>query len=197
MASDAVLATRHADDDVVVDHQRRVRDAVAVRRIGHLDIPYDFARRAIQGDQTGVEGSHVHVRAVHTDAAIVRAAAVDRGAELVLVAPDLLVGLEVVGDCSIEGGGDVHHVVDDDRGILERTELSDAGLQHAARHQFGDIAGIDFIQTGVTLVPLVSAIRGPVVSRRLLRGRGTRNQAQRRQPAESTQIHLWCTPVMW
>ncbi len=194
VAADAVLTTRHADDDVVVDDQRRVRDAVAVRRVGDLDVPYNFARRRVQCDQTGVEGSHVHVRAVDGDTAIVRAAAVDRGAELVLVAPELLAGVEVVRDRRVERRRDVGPVADDDRRVLERAELRDAGLQHAARHQPGDVAGIDFIQAGVTLVPLASAVRGPVVSGRLLRGRGARDQAQRRQPAESTKIHLWCAP---
>ena len=197
VAADAVLTARHADDHVVVDHQRRVRDAVAVGRVGDLDVPDDFARRRVEGDKTGVEGSHVHVRAVDGDAAIVRAAAVDRGAELVLVAPQLLAGVQVVRDRGVERRRDVRLVADDHRRVLERTKLRDAGLQHAAWHQLADVTGIDLIQAGVTLVPLASAVRGPVVTGRLLRDRGARDQAQRRQPAESTKIHLWCAPMMW
>ena len=92
MAPDAVLTAGHADDDVVAHDERRVGDAVPEGRVGDFLVPEHFAGLGVERDEVGVEGAHVDVGpAVDRDPAVVGAAAEDRGAELVAVAPELLV----------------------------------------------------------------------------------------------------------
>src|SRR6185295_4267095 len=83
MAPDAILAAGDADDHLIADYQRGVGDAVPVGRIGHLDVPDALPGHAVEGEQPPIEGPHIDVGAVHADAAVVGAAAVDRSSQLV------------------------------------------------------------------------------------------------------------------
>ncbi len=99
--------------------------------------------------------------------AVVRAAAEDRGAELVLVAPHLLALPQVVGEHHVVRRGDVHHAVHHDRRVLEAPQPLDVGLDDHARHQPRHILRADLVERRVALVGVVAAVHEPVTGRRI------------------------------
>src|SRR6185437_3830129 len=93
-AADAVFAAIGSDQDLVLDHRRRHRLAVALLGIGDVGGPDHLAGLGFQRDELGVERGDVNEIAEHLHAAIVRAAAVGRDrAHLVVIVPDLFAGL--------------------------------------------------------------------------------------------------------
>ena len=85
-------------------------DAVPEGRVRDFLVPHDLAVLGVERDQVGIQRAHVEMgAAVDGEPAIVRPATEDRGAQLVLVPPDLLLGLQVVGDRGVVGRGHVHH----------------------------------------------------------------------------------------
>jgi len=193
MSTDPVLTARDADDHVVADDERGGAEAVAVGRVRDLDVPGYFSAHPIERDQMGVQGAHVDVRAMDGHATIVGATAEDRGAELVLVAPDLLAGVQVVRDRRVIGGGDVHHAVHHDRRILKAAQPADASLEYHPRHQAADVRRVDLCQRRIALVPIVAAVGGPV---RLCRQSSAtypeehERQTPLRTPAHEGDLHM-------
>src|SRR5262249_53847279 len=109
------------------------------------------------------EGAHVKMgAAMDTEPTVVRTAAEDRGAELMLVAPEFLLGGQIIRDRRVVRGCHVHHAVGDDRSVLERTELRYPGLENHAGDELGNVRRADVLESGVPLIPVVAAVRGPV-----------------------------------
>ena len=166
VAPDAVLAAGDAHDDVVAHDQGRVGDAVPEGRVGHFLVPEDFAGLGVERYQVGVEGPHVDVGpSVNRDATVVRAAAEDRGPQLVGVAPELLVRIQIVRHRRVVGRRDVHDATLHDRRILEGAKSVDPGLEDLPDRQLADVAGGDLLERGVPLIPIVAAVGGPVALR--------------------------------
>ena len=140
-------------------------DAVTEGGIGDFLVPQDLAVLGVEGDQVGIQRSHVHMgAAVYGHPAIVRAATGDGAAQLVLVPPHLLLGLQIVGDERVVGRRHEHHAVGDDRRILERAQLGDPGLEDHPGHQLRHVRGGDRFEGGVSLIPVVAAVRRPVAT---------------------------------
>ena len=70
-AADAVLAPRNAYDDLVLDRERRNRDAVAFHRVGHLYFPKRAACPGIERDEGGIESAEKYAIPQHSNATIV------------------------------------------------------------------------------------------------------------------------------
>jgi hypothetical protein len=163
VAPDSIFAAGNADDDIVADDEWRVGNAVARGGVGHFLVPQHLPVFRVERYQVGIEGPHVDVgSAVQSDAPIVRPAAIDRGAQLVLVPPELLVVAEVIRHCGVVRGGHVHHAVAHDRRVLERTELGDAGLKDHSGDQLRHICRGDRLELGIPLIEIVAAISRPV-----------------------------------
>ena len=187
-APDAVFAPGDADDHVVADDEGSVGDAVPEGGIGDFLVPHDLAVFGAERDQVGIQRSHVQMgAAVNGHAAIVGAAAEDGGAQLVLVPPELLLGGEVVGYRRIVRGGDVHDAVGDDRGVLERAQLGNPGLENHPGDQLRYVGGRDRFESGVPLVPIVAAVRRPIAT--LGRSLTCRGEEHRGHPPTRAHAH--------
>ncbi len=143
-AADAVFAAIGADQDLVLDHGRRHRLAIAEFGIGNVGDPDDLARLGVQRDQLGIERREIDLVVKNLDAAIVRAAAENRDRpHLVIVVPELLAGLGVKRVDMAERGRHIHHAIDDDRRRLER--FLDVGLEDPGDMQALDVVAIDLL----------------------------------------------------
>ena len=143
-AADAVFAAVGADQNLVLDHGRRHRLAVAELGIGDVGHPDHFAGLGVQRDQLGIEGGEIDLVVENLDAAIVGAAAKGRDrSHLVSVVPELLAGLGVKRVDMAERRRHVHHAIDDDRRRLE--QFLDVGLENPGDTQTLDVVAIDLL----------------------------------------------------
>src|SRR5262249_13393924 len=78
-SADPVLPAADADDDLVFYRERRERHRVARLAARDLDVPQRTAALRVDGDEMGVQGSHIQRVAEHREPAVVRTAADDRG----------------------------------------------------------------------------------------------------------------------
>src|SRR5688572_28883791 len=107
----------------------------------------------------GVEGSHVNVGpSVNSDTAVVRTTARDGSAEHVLVTPQLLVRVEVVGHGRVIRRGHVHDPILDDGRVLEGAEPGNTRLEDLSYGQLRNVGGSDALQSRVPLVRIISAV---------------------------------------
>ena len=74
-AADAVFAARHADDDLVFDHERRERHRVAGSGIGDRFLPRRLACVRVERDQARIDRRHEQFVAENREAAVHAAAA--------------------------------------------------------------------------------------------------------------------------
>ena len=186
VAADAVFAAGHSDDDVIADDERRVGDAVAIGGIGDFLVPENLAGLGIESDQVRVKGAHIEVgAAVNGHASIVRTATENRGAQLMLVAPEFLLRRQIVRDRRVVRGGDVHDAVGDDRGVLKRSKLADPGLEDHAGDQLGNVRGADAFEGGIPLIPVVPAVDCPIPL-----GGSRRGDTEKRRDNQPTQAIL-------
>ena len=181
-AANAVFAAVGADQDFAVDRGRRHRLAVAQRRIGNLLLPCDVAGLGVECHQHGVEGGDIDLVLIDRHAAIIGAAAIGRDRpHIVLVVPVHLAGLRIERVDVIEGCGDIHHPVDDERRGLQR--LADIGLENPGNVQSLDVGTIDLLGRIEALLFVVaiggekiSAVVGSAVEHRLGDGRRWRRR---------------------
>ena len=121
-AADRELAAGDADDDLVLDDERRAGAGVAGLVIGHLHVPDHLAGLHIERHEVGIERGHEEPVAVDSEAAIHEAAAdlhrVGRRQHLAVL-PDLTAGLGVDRPRVVERARHVDDPVDDDRRRLE------------------------------------------------------------------------------
>ena len=75
MAADAALPTRHANDDLVVDHQRHTRHRLADRDVGVLGPPDDVSGLRVEREHLAIEGGEEYPPVGVGQAAGLRAAA--------------------------------------------------------------------------------------------------------------------------
>src|SRR5262249_26144803 len=76
-AADAELAAGDARQDHIFHHERRAGDAVSLLPLDHLRLPLHMAVVAMERDKARVHRADEHQLAPKSDAAVVRAAAVD------------------------------------------------------------------------------------------------------------------------
>ena len=184
-AADAVFAAVSADEDLAVDGGGRHRLAVAELRVGDLRLPDEAARLRVERHQLCVERRHEDLVAVDGDAAIVRTAAVGRDRpHLVLVVPVLLAGLGVERVDVIEGRGDVHDAVDDDRSRLQR--LLHLRLEDPSRMQLADVRRVDLLAGEVARLVVVAVGVQEVV--RVVRSRAQLLLRDRRASVRSSRL---------
>jgi hypothetical protein len=140
VAPNAVLAAGHANDHVVADDQRRMGDAVTRGGISHFLVPEDLPILGVEGHQVRVQCAHVEVSAaVDAKAPVIRTTAVDGGAQLVLVSPELFTGVQIVRHRGVVRSGHIHHPLGHQRRVLKRPKLGDAGLEDHPGHQSSDV----------------------------------------------------------
>ena len=162
-ALDAVLAAGRADDDEVIDDQRRHGEYLARGRQRHLPGPQQMAVTGIERQQVAVVG------AAHDVAVLDRHAAIVRPLLLVLrrpaIAPALAAGTRVDRDRQLRRRQVHRRAVDHRTGdeVLERADLVQAGDAQPC-----DVVGADVSQRRVArAVQVVIVIRPPGA-----RGRG-------------------------
>ena len=141
-AADAVFAAIRSDQNLVVDHRRRHRLAIAELRIRDVGLPGNLAGLCLQSHKLGVKRGNVDEVAENLDAAIVGTAAVRRHqSHLVIVVPELRAGFRVERIDMAERGRHIHDAVDDDGRSLQR--FLDVGLENPGDVQVLDVAAID------------------------------------------------------
>ena len=167
--ADAVLGARGADDDFVVDHQRRHRLGVPLGGVADLHRPLLLAGRLVQRHELAVERAQIQCSAGDGDATVVGPAARGRDAGvLVRVAPQRFLRVQVDGDHLVvrhRRRREVHDPVHDNRGGLEAAELRGAGLEYHPRHEILDVRRVDRGERRETVVPVVVAVHQPVTAR--------------------------------
>ena len=111
-AADAFVAARRAGDHQAADGQRRRGRAVVLAPVGHLGVPQQRAREAVEGDEVRVVGDHEHAVAGDGDAAVDAAGGVAgqalRARAPVVPDPPSGAGVERI---ALVGGGHVHDAV--------------------------------------------------------------------------------------
>ena len=178
-ALDGVLAAGRADDDEVIDDQRRHREDLAGSRQRHLPGPQQMAVARIERQQIAVVG------AAHDVAVPDRHAAIVRPLLLVLrrpaVAPALAAGARVDRDRQLRRRQvhrrAVHHRTGDE--VLERADLVEAGDA-----QPRDVVGADVSERRVArAVQVVIVVRPAGARERGPKLRGARTARLRQQTA--------------
>ena len=170
-SADRVFAAAHAHDDLVLHHERRARQLVALHRVGHLHLPQHRAAPRVERDEHGVERADEQP-VVEDRHAAVEAVVLVRVLHRLLarVAPDLAAGLRVErrhGE-RIAAARHVHDPVHHDRCRLEDriagNRRGPLGLQPP------DVGRVDLLQRRVMRAAVVAPEHRPVV--RLLVGSG-------------------------
>ncbi len=180
----AVAHARDADDDLAPIHQwRHIRAhaggpanaSVAIRIVGtklvgllrravevlhERNIPKRLAAFLIQGDQTSIHRAEEHLTVGHRHASIGGAATHLLRPSFVLITPQFLARPGVERYNVVERQGQVHHTVHHDRRGLE-------GGRHAAFEGPGggqtlDVALVDLLEWGETLIAVIPAVSQPV-----------------------------------
>ena len=156
---DAVLAATHADDHLAVGRNRCCVHRIAPLVVGYPHVPGFGAGSGVERHEASVEGPHIDPASVNGDPAVHRPATVDRGPQALGMLPELAASLRIERDNVIEGRGDIHDVVDDDRAGFKR--LANAGRVVPGRLQILDAGGRDLGKRGIPLVAMVAAVGGP------------------------------------
>ncbi len=162
-----VLGAAHADDHLVLDHERGEGDGVGQLRVGDGDVPDGLAVLRIDRDEVGVQRAHVQHVAVNGDAAVVGAAAHPLvGRVRVAVLPEHAPGPGIQRQHVVGALRDVHEAVHDDRRGLPGPEH--LALQDPLLLQVPHVERRDLPQHGVALAGVPAGIRQPVLG--FLRG---------------------------
>jgi hypothetical protein len=165
VALHAKLTAGNADQDLVLDDERRGGARTAFARIAILDAPRHLPGLGIERDQGGVGLMQEDLAVAIGDAAIDGVAAHHRNDVRILlglVLPDDLVLLRKVKSVDLvrERRMDVHHVADDERPTF-------VAAQHAGREgpgdlELADIGCGDLIQLRIACVGVVTGRHHPV-----------------------------------
>ena len=159
-AANAALAARDADHDAAARGQRRNRHVVAVVVVLDGLVPDDLARLGVERHDARVGRRRVDLVAVQRDAAIRRVAHADVGRHLMPIAPEQVAGLGVDREHLVEGRGDEHDAVVDDRRRL--MTLGRARRHRPHGRQVGDVARVDAIERAVAPRAVLAQIHEPV-----------------------------------
>ena len=161
-APDAVLAAAHANDDLVLDDQRRVRNRVPGFGTRHLGLPDGTAGFPVDRDQLRVEGTHEQGVAKDPQPTIIGAATDDAIlGRCIAIDPERSTGRGVERDDVVQTLGDVHRAVDDQRRGLP--VAGDRRLVHPLELQILDVGWCDLIQRAVARARIVAGVGQPVL----------------------------------
>ena len=161
-AADAELAAGDADDDLVLDDQRSMRDGVALLGLGDVSVPQRLAVLGVDGNQTRVDGAHEERVAGDRDSAIHAPAAEPcKRRRCVVVGPEHPPGRGVERDDVVGRLDCVHHAVDDQGRRLEFFER--ARLEDPLELQIPDVVLRDLGEGAVALAEHRAGMRQPVV----------------------------------
>ncbi len=160
--ADAVLAARHADDHLVLHHQRRHGQRIAERVVRHLRVPDRLAALRVDGHEVRVERAHEQRVAEDRDAAIDLAAAdAKRRRQHVVIDPEHAAGLRIERHDVVGRLRQVHDAVDDERRGFER--LQRLRLKHPLQLEVLRVGGRDLLQRAVALAHVGAGIGQPVL----------------------------------
>ena len=215
--ANAEIAAGHADDDLVLDDDGRVRDGVflgdLLAELRGGDVPDDLARLRVDRDQMRVDRAHVErVAQNRQPAAHAAAARPRRDLRLVLERPERPAGHGVERDDLIDAlhGRSlqrVEHAVHDERRRLEFLER--LRLPHPLQVEVLHVGRRDLRERAEALIEQRPRVAGPVLRllvRRAAAGRTSpaapaparrRRPAQRRRTAaRASRVESWSGPAL-
>ena len=180
VAGDVEVVAADADDDVVVDDERRGRGVVELIEIADLGAPFLLARPVVERQQMAVGRLDIDRRAEHGDAAV---ADVPSAARRPGGVPQLASAARVERP-DVIGNRHVQDAVDDDRRALDdrRRRAAAAGRSRGgdamrpAERQRSDVAAVDRRQRAEPPARVVAVVHRPRIRRR-------REQRRRRHDA--------------
>jgi hypothetical protein len=155
-----VLGAGDAENDLVLDDERRDGGGVPELVIRKLDVVQDAAGSHVQRDEVRVDGGHEQAIAEDPEPAIHRAAAAPPVLrQIAAIAPDRAPRTRVDRPGVVVEPGDVQHAVDDHRRRLEAAER--AGLERPLRRELADVLRRDLCERTVPLAAVVAAVGQP------------------------------------
>ena len=162
LPASAAVAPGRADvhQTVVIDgRRRRIRAGLA----GQPRLPHEGAGLLVERDEHGIAAGEEHFPVRDHDSLI----SAGRPFRVRAVSPFHLPGGGVDGERVPGAGRDIHHAIDDDRRSFElaaRATVLQADHPRAA--QLLDIGGVDLVERGVALMPVVPSAQRKVLARR-------------------------------
>ncbi len=168
LAARREIAARHADKDLAVGDQRRMRMTLAVPVIGRLRLPEHLARAPVERNQIAVGRAPVDRITVDRNAAVAPGGFGQRDIvrEAAGLLPDQLAGQRIEGDDAPRALGNVHEPVGDDRGCDPA-----AVVPHRIgpdETQVVDVTAIDLGQRAVRGHVIGATIVDPVAGLRIM-----------------------------
>ncbi len=137
-----------------------------LRLFRHVDVPYQAAGDAVQGDEVGVVHGHENVVAENGDSAIgsERRVSDESGRARARILPDDAAG-ESVQRQRLVRAGDVHDAVGDNRGHFQAEVIDGKNPFH---RQLVDVRLIDLVELAVAVAVEGSVVGEPVAGPRVL-----------------------------
>ena len=161
--ADAVLGAGDADNDLILDDERRDGGGIAQLVVRELDVEDRRPGFHVERDEVRVERRHEQAIAEHREAAIHGAATeLQILREVAAIAPDGAAGSRVDRPGIVVEAGDVQHAVEHERRGLKTSEL--AGLERPLRGQAIDVVRRDLRERAVTLAVVGAASRTAIAS---------------------------------
>ncbi len=159
-AANAALRAGDADDDLVLDRERRAGRRVVERRVGDLLLPQHATRSGVERDQLRVQRRQEQRRSENRQAAIDLAAAdVDprRNAD---ARTSRAPGPVSASSAITSLGGRVTYITPSTTiGVVSTLGVH---LMNPLGPQPVDVVGVDLVQRAVVMAPVVAAVRQPV-----------------------------------
>ena len=161
--TNAVIGSSHADDDFVVDDERRDGAAVFARLVGNENVPEEIAISAIDGEQVSVVGDEEDFFVKDGNATIGAefGIAIETGRLRARVFPKVGSGEGINGDDLI-GCGEVQDAVGRKRRGFQAEVLG--GIE-PFQLKAGDVGGVDLFEMTVAIGREVAIVGEPVARR--------------------------------
>ena len=160
------VSTRHSNNHLVLEDERRRRDRVGILRIADRDVPDDITRLPVECDEMRVECAHVQAIAENPKAAI-HGPATDRrrnvGRQPASIAPNRTARPPIDGPRLVVVPGQVQNAVNDKRRIFQATpgKARNIGLEYPLRNESRDILRRQLLQRTVPLPRVIAGKRQP------------------------------------